>query len=337
MFEHRPARSDISKKRRFRIAAVAAMAVTLAGAGIASAVTNQNGNQVNTNGLPVLSVLAKNTTPHVIPPDVKVDANSQKCVTKNEQFLGPNSGKVFSKYYCYVFKAGGQLFAGNADNPVSTPFATLGMGIKMFACQKLFPNQANPITMNNPSPQFPQGKPNKNHWWLNTVGETFQNDAIQVATNGWGWFPATFVSQGGDEQKVPDVPECDKVPQRTPMMLPVNYPYNYNQQFINPALFNQMLNQMQLNPVQLTPAQIAALPNYANQLPLAYQQYIQNMLQEQNLGQLQLGQAQGVPCVPQAYVNQAGQYQYVCLPYQGATPNQLNTNRLYPTGAFVTG
>ncbi len=49
-----------------------------------------------------------------------------------------------------------------------------------------------------------------NHWWLYTQTDTGGwND-------GWGWFPATAVSYGANEQPVPGVPDCAVYPGYTP-------------------------------------------------------------------------------------------------------------------------
>ncbi|WP_433046553.1 hypothetical protein [Dactylosporangium sp. CS-033363] len=41
-----------------------------------------------------------------------------------------------------------------------------------------------------------------NNWWLYTQGDTAYN------YGGWGWFPATMVSGGGNYQPVPGLPIC---------------------------------------------------------------------------------------------------------------------------------
>jgi hypothetical protein len=71
-------------------------------------------------------------------------------------------------------------------------------------CQKK--GRANPVI-----------KGNKNTWWLYTKAEEPRENLFRYA-NGWGYLPATAVSQGGPGQKVPGVPVCQPPPPplRTP-------------------------------------------------------------------------------------------------------------------------
>jgi len=60
------------------------------------------------------------------------------------------------------------------------------------------------------------GRPNPtidghtNTWWLYTWGDGSRSNAGGYA-NGWGFLPATSVSQGGENQPIPGVPSCSSV------------------------------------------------------------------------------------------------------------------------------
>ncbi|MFC4015905.1 hypothetical protein ACFOY2_52450 [Nonomuraea purpurea] len=44
----------------------------------------------------------------------------------------------------------------------------------------------------------------RNNYWLYTKGDT------AYADGGWGWFPATMVSGGGNYERVPDMNLCSR-------------------------------------------------------------------------------------------------------------------------------
>jgi hypothetical protein len=54
------------------------------------------------------------------------------------------------------------------------------------------------------NPRF--GTSSYNHYWLYTQGDV--NKATAYDTDAWGWVPATAVSYGGNDGKVPGVPTC---------------------------------------------------------------------------------------------------------------------------------
>lgn len=66
-------------------------------------------------------------------------------------------------------------------------------GSNWVICQRT--GRTNPTTTSN-------GHTNTNHWWLYTQGDVGYHDA------GWGWIPATYVTQGGNNAAVPGVPAC---------------------------------------------------------------------------------------------------------------------------------
>ncbi len=67
----------------------------------------------------------------------------------------------------------------------------LPVGAHWFACQRQ--GKENPTTYNR------DGALNHNVWWLWTKGE---------GDRAWGWIPATFVVQSGDNEAVRGVPFC---------------------------------------------------------------------------------------------------------------------------------
>ena len=63
-------------------------------------------------------------------------------------------------------------------------------GNNWFVCQR--PGGANPAVGSA-----------RNNWWLFTQGD------IGYAHRGWGWFPATMVSGGGNYAPIPGLRSCD--------------------------------------------------------------------------------------------------------------------------------
>lgn len=71
-------------------------------------------------------------------------------------------------------------------------------------CQ--MPGRANPMTVNA------NGSLNSNNYWLLTQGDTWWSTATKAAfqrQNGWGWMPATYVSEGSSDSPVPGVASCE--------------------------------------------------------------------------------------------------------------------------------
>lgn len=70
-------------------------------------------------------------------------------------------------------------------------------GTSWFVRQKRWPGYNNP----------PVGGA-VNNWWLFTLGDIRNGPA----TSGWGWFPATKISGGGNWQRIPgNLPTCNTV------------------------------------------------------------------------------------------------------------------------------
>jgi hypothetical protein len=70
-------------------------------------------------------------------------------------------------------------------------------GRNWYVCQQFngTPSGANPPTSSG-------GQTNRNHWWLYTQGDEV---AAQPGRQAWGFVPATYITQGGQEQPVPGV------------------------------------------------------------------------------------------------------------------------------------
>lgn len=47
----------------------------------------------------------------------------------------------------------------------------------------------------------------RNNWWLYTQADTSTN-----FRHGWGWFPATKVSGGGNYEPIPGLRWCGEIP-----------------------------------------------------------------------------------------------------------------------------
>ena len=91
------------------------------------------------------------------------------------------------EHYCTVYHSG----AVQVDR---RPTGYLYAGTNWFVCQQRF-LQPNPRVGNA-----------TNHWWLTTQGDVAYGN--RPWGPGWGWFPATYIAQGNNEQPVPGVPEC---------------------------------------------------------------------------------------------------------------------------------
>src|SRR4051794_12821284 len=73
----------------------------------------------------------------------------------------------------------------------------LRAGTSWFVCQRKWPGFENP-----------QVGAARNDWWLYTLADVSSGRE----TNGWGWFPATKISGGGNFQPIPgNLPDCNTV------------------------------------------------------------------------------------------------------------------------------
>ncbi|MEW2397128.1 hypothetical protein [Streptomyces sp. NPDC046862] len=98
-------------------------------------------------------------------------------------------GITYSTTYCHNYQAG---YVVRADQPSVTNYSGyLNAGDNWFVCQRQITAWENP----------PVGSA-RNNWWLYTQGDDGYADA------GWGWFPATKVSGGGNYQPIPGLRTC---------------------------------------------------------------------------------------------------------------------------------
>lgn len=83
--------------------------------------------------------------------------------------------------------------AGTVWHYRNNPSGELFAGVSWFVCQKQYTGWQNP----------PIGVW-RNDWWLWTLA-----DRPYPGQSGWGWFPATHISGGGNYQPVPGLRPCD--------------------------------------------------------------------------------------------------------------------------------
>ncbi|MBG0853046.1 hypothetical protein I2W78_14600 [Streptomyces spinoverrucosus] len=105
------------------------------------------------------------------------------CWGNAGQKQGPG-GATYTARYCHNYQ-GSEVGIGD------TATGYLYAGDNWFVCQQQFTDVENP----------PVGDA-RNNWWLWTQGD----DAY--SNNGWGWFPATKVSGGGNYQPIPGLQNC---------------------------------------------------------------------------------------------------------------------------------
>jgi hypothetical protein len=94
----------------------------------------------------------------------------------------------YHTWYCYAYRSDYLVENGNNQG-------YLYAGTSWFVCQKKWQGQENPAVGSA-----------RNDWWLWTLGD------VQYV-GGWGWFPATKISGGGNYQPIPgNLPTCNTVP-----------------------------------------------------------------------------------------------------------------------------
>lgn len=93
-------------------------------------------------------------------------------------------GPAFHTKYCHNYRSGYTMYG-------SARAGLLWAGTNWFKCQKRFAGAENP----------PVGSA-RNNWWLWTQAD------VGYSGHGWGWFPATYVSGGGNYAPVPGLPKC---------------------------------------------------------------------------------------------------------------------------------
>ena len=115
-------------------------------------------------------------------------------------------GRTFSPlYHCSTY-VGSAVYANPFDSSPLDDSGYMNAAADVWViCQKQ--GRANPVI---------QGNTNK--WWLYTQGDAARANAYGY-TGGWGYLPATAVSQGGQNEQIPGVPTCPAVapaPSTTP-------------------------------------------------------------------------------------------------------------------------
>ncbi|MGW0331736.1 hypothetical protein ACWD0J_07650 [Streptomyces sp. NPDC003011] len=97
-------------------------------------------------------------------------------------------GHTFTTQYCHNYQAGNVVRANQSSPTINSGY--LYAGDNWFACQAQ-------LSWENP----PVGNA-RNNWWLWTQGD------VGYSEGGWGWFPATKVSGGGNYEPIPALDYC---------------------------------------------------------------------------------------------------------------------------------
>lgn len=100
-----------------------------------------------------------------------------------------NYGNTYGTTYCTAYTGGNVMNNG-------TVAGYLNSGRSWFVCQAQFTNKPNPAVGSA-----------RNNYWLYT-----QADTGSAPLYGWGWFPATKISGGGNYQPIPGLRQCDSLP-----------------------------------------------------------------------------------------------------------------------------
>jgi hypothetical protein len=98
-------------------------------------------------------------------------------------------GNTYGTRYCYAYTSGDVMNNGSVAG-------RLFSGTSWFVCQAEWTGYENP----------PVGGA-RNDYWLYT-----QADTGSAPLRGWGWFPATKVSGGGNYGPIPGLRSCDDIP-----------------------------------------------------------------------------------------------------------------------------
>lgn len=101
----------------------------------------------------------------------------------------PNGIRIPTKY-CNAYKAG-DVFGSRYSKA-----GYLNAGTSWFVCQAWLPEWQNPVVGNA-----------RNVYWLWTQADK-RYTSINPNYPGYGWFPATFISGGGNYQPIPGLPTC---------------------------------------------------------------------------------------------------------------------------------
>jgi hypothetical protein len=111
------------------------------------------------------------------------------CFEKGPTRVGPNShgrvGKVATQF-CHVYTSGEVVLGGPR-------VGVLEAGRSWFVCQRNFPDFPNPKVGGA-----------RNTYWLWTKAD----HSIDSKKGGWGWFPATKISGGVNNNLIPGLRIC---------------------------------------------------------------------------------------------------------------------------------
>jgi hypothetical protein len=124
-----------------------------------------------------------------------VQAEAGSC-TKADQPVTDFQGTFFPyRYYCstYVDSAVYAKLAGSSNPSDESGYMYQSSQVWVL-CQ--FNGAQNPVINGN-----------TNTWWLYTQGDVALSNA-EGFPDAWGYLPATAVSQGGQNEAIPGVPEC---------------------------------------------------------------------------------------------------------------------------------
>jgi hypothetical protein len=115
---------------------------------------------------------------------------ASRCSYYGQRYFKLNGIKDdhLSVYLCSTYQDSTVWYGPNTRSNVNS--GVLYKGANWFSCQ--VSGGANPRVGSA-----------TNHWWLFT-----RADRIAPGTDGWGWVPATKVSQGANNRPVPGVPTC---------------------------------------------------------------------------------------------------------------------------------
>jgi hypothetical protein len=124
-----------------------------------------------------------------------VSASAASTCTRETRSVTDDVGRTFTyRYHCSTYVS----WAVYANPYNSSALDDSGYMYRAddvwVVCQKS--GRANPVIQGN-----------TNTYWLYTQGDLARTNAYGY-THGWGYLPATAVSQGGQNQAVPGVPLC---------------------------------------------------------------------------------------------------------------------------------
>ncbi|GIH01965.1 hypothetical protein Rhe02_00320 [Rhizocola hellebori] len=98
-------------------------------------------------------------------------------------------GNTYGTAWCNAY-TGGNVMAGGVSS------GYLNAGNSWFVCQEQWVGYENPHVGSA-----------RNNYWLYTQADTSTN-----SKHGWGWFPATKISGGGNYQPIPGLRNCGTIP-----------------------------------------------------------------------------------------------------------------------------